>query len=254
MWWRQFKKEWLGYKGETALLVGAFVVWTAFLYSRAGVWPSQVIFTLYFLPSGFLPLWAIWTSVQLYRYEWRENTSYLMLSLPVRAWVITSAKLALLLTGIVGYTLLIGAGAVIIGYRVAGGSLMLMGDPFSIVPFWWAVRMILLGYTAMVGGLMVTGLIAQFAYVFSRLFSRFQGLVMGWTWFVTIWLLSRVGDLGGRLLAWMPDFHLPVWEVSGSMPGFRSITIESGPFWALALGVVGVYALLNLILERAIEV
>ena len=59
-------------------------MWTLFLLSRVGVWQPEAIVAVYWLPTGFLPLWTLWTAVQLYRQEWRENTSYLMLSLPVR--------------------------------------------------------------------------------------------------------------------------------------------------------------------------
>lgn len=254
MWWQQFKKELFGHKADFALLGGALLVWAAFLVSRVGVWSIELIFVLYWFPSGFLPLWAIWTSVQLYRQEWRENTSYLMLSLPVRAWTITSAKLAVILTGVVGFSLVILAGGWLIVVR--SGIIPELGraDLFEWVPMDWVVQMGVLSYAWSVAGLLVIALIAQLAYVFSRIFARFQGLVMAWTWLLTIWLMGRVGDIGGRLLAWMPDFHLRVFDFAGEGARLQSVAIESGPFWALALFVVGVYALLNLTLERAVEV
>lgn len=254
MWRQQFKKELMGHRGEILLLAGALVVWTLFLLSRSGLWSSELIVALYWAPSGFLPLWALWTSVQLYRQEWRENTSYLMLSLPVRAWKITSVKLAVLAAGIVGFSLLLLAGAWLVAARSGFLAELAETDLFAVVPREWVVKMLLLLYALMVAGFVVMGLVAQFAYVFSRLFSRFRGLMMVWTWILLFWLMGRVGDIGGRLLAWMPDFHLRSLDATGGVLEFHLLTIESGPFWALVLFTAGLYALLNIVLERAIEV
>lgn len=253
MWWRLYKKELLGHRGEI-LLAGAFVVWTLFLLSRVGVWQPEAIVAVYWLPTGFLPLWTLWTAVQLYRQEWRENTSYLMLSLPVRAWMITSAKLAALLTGVIGYSLLIGAGGWLLFARTGLLAAVRQVEIVSLVPVEWLVKMALLGYLWMIGALGMLGLIAQFAFVFSRLFARWQGLAMAWTWVLIIWLMGRFGDIGGRLLAWLPDFKFRVLHMVAGAPEFRVVTVESGPFWALVLFAAGLFALLNVTLERAVEV
>ena len=168
--------------------------------------------------------------------------------------MITSAKLAALLTGVIGYSLLIGAGGWLLFARTGLLAAMRQSDIMALVPFEWLTKMALLGYVSLVAGLGMMGLIAQFAYVFSRLFARFQGLAMAWSWFLIVWMMGWFGDIGGRLLAWMPDFKVRVLHVFGGVPEFRVVTIESGPFWALALFAVGLFALLNLTLERAVEV
>ena len=252
MWWRQFLKEMHGHRGEALLLAGALLVWTAFLYSRAGAWQAEVVMMLYWLPMGFLPLWAIWTSVQLYRQEWRENTSYLLLSLPVRAWTITSAKLATMAVGIIGFSVLIFGGAALLAART--GIWARIAGVFEVIPLEWFARSGLILYGAGILGLLALSLISQFAYVFSRLFSRFQGLAMIWTWLLAIWLAGKAGSLGHVILNWLPPFRVQTYFTVNNVPSAHLLAIDSGPFWALVLYLIGLYWALNFTVERAVEV
>lgn len=252
MWRRQFFKELQGHRGEILLLAGALLAWTAFLYSRAGAWEPELILVLYWFPTGFLPLWAIWTSVQLYRQEWRENTSYLMLSLPVRAWTITSAKMAAIGLGIIGFSALILLGAALLIART--GFWPTVEGVFDVIPLAWFVKTGV--WICVVGllGMLALSLMAQFAYVFSRLFTRFQGLAMVWTWFLSLWLSGKAAWLGHRFLGWLPDFRMQAISIMNNVPAVHTVTIDSGPFWAVVLFFLGLYWVLNITIERAVEV
>lgn len=255
MWWQQYKKELLGNRSLTLFLLGAFTVWTLWLLSKAGTWAPEALLAAYLAPAtGIVPMWALWTAVQLYRQEWRENTSYLMLSLPVRAWKITTAKLAALLTGAVGFSLLFLAGTWMLLMRTGVWADLVHRNAFALVPLEWMVKTGFMIYTGILAGLIVVALAAQFAYVFSRLFARFQGLVMLWTWLLTFWLMAWTADVGGRLLAFLPDFQLRLLSVRSGVPEFEVVVIESGPIWATLLFVIGLFWLLNAVLERAVEV
>ncbi|OUM97732.1 MAG: hypothetical protein BAA04_12025 [Firmicutes bacterium ZCTH02-B6] len=254
MWWQQYKKEILGNRTELLILTGGYLLWTLFLVSRVGRWDADAIIAAYFAPvTGIFPLWTAWTSVQLYRQEWRENTSYLMLSLPVRARTITSAKLAMLLTGAVGFMLLFAVGGWLIFERTGIWAEM-RAELFPIVPLEYRVKMSLLVFGLTLAALLVIALVVQFTYVFSRLFNRLRFVVMGWSWVLLFWLMGLAAGFGLRWLAFLPDFHLRLLSVRNRIPVFEVVTIESGPFVALALFVVALYALLNAVLERAVEV
>jgi len=254
MWWQQFKKELMSHRGESLLVVGALVIWTVFLLTRIGVWRPDVITGAYWAPMGFLPLWVLWTSMQLYRQEWRENTSYLMLSLPARAWVITSAKLAVIAASLVVFTLLIALGGWIVASRTGILALVTQTPEFAALPKEWLVKTALTGYGVLLASLITLGFVVQFAYVFSRLFARFQGLLMLWTSILVSWLLSRVADLGSVILGWLPDIHVQSVNIALGIAQFDLVRIESGPIVAVALALVGLYTLLNAIIERAVEV
>ena len=255
MWWQQYKKELMANRTEVLFLLAFYALWTVWLLTRVGLWDPEAIIAVYMAPlTGMLPLWALWTSVQLYRQEWRENTSYLMLSLPVRAWKITSAKLAALLTGVLALWLLFAAGFWLLMSRTGLWAELFRRNLFALVPLEWVVRMSLLAFGVMLAGLVVLALFAQFAYVFSRLFTRFRGFVMLWTWGLSFWLFIRVADLGSRVLGFLPDFHLRMLNVRNGVPEFDVVAIDSGPFVAVALLLFGLYWLLNAVLERAIEV
>jgi len=255
MWWQQYKKEILGNRVELVLLIGGYLLWTLFLASRVGRWDEDAILALYFAPaSGIFPLWTLWTSVQLYRQEWRENTSYLMLSLPVRARTITSAKLAMLLTGVAGFMLLFAAGGWLLFERTGILADMRATNVFALVPVEWIVKMGLLGFGSVLFGVLVVALVAQVAYVFSRMFGRLRGLVMVWTWVLLFWLMARVGDVAVRWLGFLPELHMRMLSVRNGIPQFELLAMESGPIVAMVLFAAGLFALLNAMLERAVEV
>ena len=155
MWWQQYKKELMSHRGGDPAHRGRPGRCGRRFSCPAGTcgcrrWWSAT----YWVPMGFLPLWALWTSVQLYRQEWRENTSYLMLSLPVRAWKITSAKLAALLTGVVGFVAAHRRRRVAASLARTGVLAELAASPeFAIVPREWMVKMALLAVRRDAGGL-----------------------------------------------------------------------------------------------------
>jgi len=239
---------------ELLLVAGALILWTLFLSTRVGDWPAEIVVGLVWLPASFLPLWAIWTSVQVYRQEWRENTSYLVLSLPARAWTITSAKLAVVAAGLIGYSALTAAGALLLGARTGIARSPALADLFSVWPADWFVKTALLAWAGWLFVLLLLCVVTQAAYVFSRLFHRFQLLVMVWAWVLFSWVLATAGSIGGWLFAWLPDFHIRALHVANDLPGFQTVTVQSGPVVGVFLAGLGLYWLINLVMEQAVEV
>lgn len=254
MLWLQYKKELKAHRGDTALIVGALLVWYIFLTTRIGKWPTDLIVVLGLLPTGFLPLWILWTSLQLYRQEWRENTHYLMLSLPIPAWKITVPKMAAMMTGVVLYSvLLVFAGWWILDQT---GAIRQVFDEFRTldIPMGRIIGSGLKVYGLTLLSFILMGLITQLAFVISRLFTRFQGIVIAWVWLVEVWWLGRLTEWIGPWLDWLPSLKLKGISVINGQVELTTLILPSGGIWASVLVGIGVFALLNLTLSKAVEV
>ena len=223
MFWSQLKKDLMSLRGEAILLTGIILLWDVFLHTRIGLWDPWLVFPLGWLPLTFVPLWIAWTSVHLYHQEWSANTHYLMLSLPVRAWCITLSKLAAIIIGALGYSVVIAVGGLTLLSR-AGGSIGELKAFLDALPGGWLiVTAVQMGAVALLGSLFL-GVITQFAYLFSRLFERFQWLLMAWTWILSFWMWDRFESFVGPLLGWLPDFTIR--SVEARQPGDHRASVD----------------------------
>ncbi|NMB01479.1 MAG: hypothetical protein GX971_08200, partial [Firmicutes bacterium] len=59
----------------------------------SGAWAAENFVAAVAIPVAFMPLWLIWQSFQTLRSEWREDTVYTLLVLPVAGWKVMLAKL-----------------------------------------------------------------------------------------------------------------------------------------------------------------
>lgn len=253
MVWQQYKKELLAHRGDAVLTLGGLIVLHVFLATRIGKWTPEVVVFLSILPIGFTHLWVMWSSLQLYRREWRENTHYLMLSLPVRAWKITVPKLAALMTGTVAYSLIIFAG---VYFQASGTGLLQVVLNFvesrniAIVDlFGTGMKMYGLVLASFIG-LAIT---VQLAFLLSRLFHRFQGALLGIIWVVQIWLIGELSEWLGRALNWLPGMQFLNLDLFVGDEPVSQVIIDGGPLWAAIIIGIGLFVALNTTLERAVE-
>lgn len=88
-------KDLEGSRLPTLFLSGITLVFMAFVRYKVsfGSWHSQMSVLAVALPTAFFPLWLIWRSFQTLRSEWREDTVYTLLALPVPGWQVMLAKL-----------------------------------------------------------------------------------------------------------------------------------------------------------------
>lgn len=153
------------------------------------------------LPLAALPFWLLWQSVQSLRTEWREDTVYTLLSLPVPGWWITLAKLMRIW---IEYTLILAL--------IALGNLVLFLDVFRVLLgdtdrqrlLVYAILLYLLGLALI--AIFVT--ITQLALVVSKMVGRLQGLVALWTGLIAFWLLGVISRLLQPLFVWLPPISL----------------------------------------------
>lgn len=213
-----------------------------------GSWPMETALAAVSLPLVFMPLWLLWQSFQTLRVEWREDTVYTLLVLPVPGWKVMLAKLAavcieysVLLGVTVLGTLIFFAPQVQLAMEVLPGSL-------------WAVRNGILVYLFSLAMLASVVIFVQLAFVVSRMVGRAQGLVALWTLFLSSWLVDLCGSLLAPLFRWLPALSLDKL--------FRLYEIEAGIVvnWRLAseigswLGILGLFVLTGVLFEHFVEV
>ncbi|HZG58402.1 hypothetical protein [Paenibacillus sp.] len=177
--------------------------------------------------------------------EWRTNTIYLLLSLPVRGWKIVVAKLAASLTLLFGALLWLGGSFAFLILRAKWPELMQSDELRQELPA--AIQLFL--YSAWIYALAAAFLltVVQFAFLCGRLVARFQWVVELCAFLGTIWLTLRISPPLSGLLAWLPDLYI-------AAGGDESAYLHAGPFLVLLLLGAGFTWLNGTIFEKVVEV
>lgn len=253
MFWSQLKKELMSLRGDLLLTIGGFLVWEIFLHTRMGLWEPWLPLMLSLAPLFFVPFWMAWNGVNLFHQEWSANTHYLMLSLPVRAWRIWLAKLFALLVSGMSLTAFVAATAFTLAPRALALSPELQAIAGALPPGWLLKISLQVG-AALLGSSLVLAIITQFAYLFSRMFERFQWLVMAWTVFLMFWLMERFVGLVEPVLRWLPGLRIHLLELGERELVERAVMLDSAPVVATAVFGVLIAMLINVVIEDALEV
>ena len=234
----------MGFLSGIILILFAITRWRI----EAGAWPMEASFAAISIPLIFLPLWLLWQSFQVLRSEWREDTVYTILVLPVPGWSVMVAKL---LTIWVEYTALL---AVIIGGTLVFFTPIVREGMQFLPSMSWAVRNGILLYLGTLAILASVVIFVQLAFVVSKMVGKLQGLVALWTLVLSGWIVERLGGLLEPLFRWLPS--IPLHRL------FRLEELERGVVaeWNLApdvgrwLGVVGILVLTSYLFEHYVEV
>ena len=220
---------------------------TRFKISTRG-WPVEATLVAVAIPLVFLPLWLLWQSFQTLRSEWREDTVYTLLVLPIPGWKVMLAKL---LTLWIEYTVLLAV--------ILIGTLLFLGpvvqEAMEVLPsVIWTVRNGLLLYLFSLAMLAAVVIFVQLAFVVSKMVGRVQGLVAIWTLVLSGWFIDKLGMLLEPLFRWVP--RLPVHKLFQLEDVRRGIVIE----WNLApeigtwLGILAMFVLTSYLFEHYVEV
>ena len=246
-----YLKELRARRGSFLLLAGSILLWAVWLRTRIPYWPGPGAAVMAWLPLSFLPLWAIWSGVQSYRQEWSENTSYLLLSLPVRGWQIAVSKLLAIVTEIVGLTLVVS---------VMGLWLALVSDihgPWLEVQQTYGTDWIpgIIAFGVVIALIPITLLIqaAQTAALISRQVQRFRALVLAAAYIFGLWAAQIFVDGLGSLLGFLPDLPLRL-PLEGAAAASSLYPIPSGPIVAAVIFIALLLGLQNWLWENVVEI
>jgi hypothetical protein len=197
------------------------------------------------LPFSLAAAIAIGTGYYQLHTEWKTNSIYLLLSLPVRGWKVLSAKLAAVLSLLILTTLWIGASFTIILLRVKWDEIRADGDFTDILP---TLLNVTLNGSLMCGlAILFLLVVVQFAFLCGRLVTRFRWLIEFSAFFGLLWLVFQTSPLLSSLLQWTPDLFFGGENTD-------AFYLNSGPFIVLLLMCMGLIALNGYIFEKEVEV
>ncbi len=225
--------------------------WFLFLCVQKFNWHTELIFGLSFIPLGLLPVYLILKGYISFRSEWKDETIYAVLSLPVPGWYFSLSKLAAAMSIFTVLSLLSGLGVYIVSYRYIWSLMMtfpqsvglgIIGKMFFLVYLlYWFISL-------------VYYVLTQFSYLLSQLFTRFNGIISGLVFLLSNWLLFRLAAGLTNIMRWTPDILLKNW---GHINGYFYIHnnyLETAPFFAILIVITGIFFLGSWVLENVLEV
>lgn len=192
---RLFKKEFLGEKNWLLGFCG-FVLGVNFLFLpltkvTEGFMAMMAIF--FTLPA--FPLMALVRAFLTWKNEWDSNTSFLLLSLPVRGYNIVLSKLSVLALEIFIYVFLV----YFIPYLILTGfTEQFRVDMLTFSKLWFltAFRILLIAPFAM------------FSYLFGRIFSKAQGWITAGSLVGLLVIYSRYLHFGRKIFTYLPEVSM----------------------------------------------
>ncbi len=216
-----------------------------FLYKKDD-WDQNLIpaFTL-LLPYLFAGALAVGMGYYQLHSEWRSNSVYLLLSLPVRGWKVLAAKLSASLA------LLVATSAWIAGSFAA--TLLpsqwreLNADDQAVDAFPTLFSLAANSLWMYLFFVALFIIVVQFAFLCGQLVARFKWLVVFASFFAALWLILRINPLLSDALRWTPEIIFGGNELD-------MVYFNSGPFIGLALLGAALAWLNGYIFEKEVEV
>lgn len=250
---RLLRKDLEASKWPVTMLSGVSLIWYLFLRLKLeSTWSlSQVMFLLWF-PLMFLPFWLIWESFQTLRTEWREDTAYTLIVLPVPGWYITLSKL---LAMFVEYSLLLAVniGGILVIFRTQLPEMF--GSLLQELPVSCLIRSMFILYLASLGIFTYAIVFIQLAFVVSKMVGRLQGLVALWVLALASWFVNRMGILLEPLFRWVPPVSLDrLFHMERVGVTYDSFLWNLSPQIGIWLAVLALFILTAWLLEEYVEI
>jgi hypothetical protein len=243
---RLFNKEARSLLPIYAVFLIAVVLLHLFILYKSRTWDDDAFVVLSaVLPGLFAGAIAVGAGYYQLHSEWKTNSIYLLMSLPVRGWRVLLAKLT------ANMVLLMGT----IAGMVASFVLILLRDKWPewraadeippVAPTLLNVAFQFIWMSALV--LFFLLVLVQFAYLCGQVVSKLRWIVVAAAFLGVLWLTLRMSPPIADLLQWMPDIHFGGEDTDVTY-------LHSGPFLALFLMGAGLAWLNGILYEKVVEV
>jgi ABC-type transport system involved in multi-copper enzyme maturation permease subunit len=237
-----FKKEWKGTFPVFAVYAGLVtLIHLILLYKNASLVKDIAFVFSLLLPTILVGVLAVGTGFYQLQTEWRSNSIYLLLALPVRGWKVLTAKLVAVVSHLVATLCWILLSFSLILLRTQWADLQ--NEEWS---RFWSTLPNLAAHMFWMYLLIVFVLLAlvQFTFLCGQLVARMKWLFMIFAFVGSLWLILRISPPLASLLLWTPDIVL----------GSEFDVLHSGPFLILFLAGVGLIGLNGYIYDKEVEV
>lgn len=188
-----FIKDVLLAKNESLLILGLIIVGNLFLYYKSQTsWPLEMSLAFSWVLAMFIPLSIFIRSFTSISSEWKENTVYLIMSLPITGSMVLSSKLLALITRLIILLMVALPFTANLFFRLDMVQ-MLIGPEFRldfeiIKIFAMYLILVILLYTMYL-------VLAFFSVHIGRLVNKFSGLVTFITFLISNFLVSKILEI-----------------------------------------------------------
>lgn len=231
-------------------MYGVFAVVMAvldfFILYKSKYWEDDVVFMLSLIfPFIFAGAVAVGTGYYQLHTEWRTNSIYLLLSLPIRGWKVLAAKITAVLCLFIATLLWIAVcfSVILLGttwnelFEGAELSELLPGVLNTAANSLWMYVLVVLFLLA----------VSQFAFLCGQLVTKLKWLVVLSAFLGALWLAVRITPLLSYMMQWTPDIFFGGLDMD-------ALYLHSGPFIVLLLLSFGLIWLNGYIFEKEVEV
>ena len=250
--WSLYRKDLRQLLMPMLFLLLAGLGWHGFwVYQSAEIPKAEFKLIISFIfPLLILPITLIWFGYRSFRNEWKQNTIYTLLSLPCSGRRLIGSKIlaaftyyltVILLQTLViisTYQVSISSGIKILERKLQVSAPLLLITMLFFLLLWGSYLYLL----------------AQFSYLVSKLWDKFNLAVSIAAFLVMNYLLDKIAQLLAPAFNWLPSlFYLSAQEADGIIN--FSLNIESSgelAVWLLLL--IGIYWLNGWLLENRLDV
>ncbi|WP_308639882.1 hypothetical protein [Paenibacillus silvisoli] len=243
-----FMKEWRSILPLYGVFAAVVLLLHVFVLFKSGAWSDDILLILsVFLPFLFAGVIAVGTGYYQLHTEWRTNSIYLLMSLPVRGWKVLMAKWTATLSLLILTSIWIGGSFMMLLLWAKWDGWKTSEDLPELLPMLMKISANgFLLYCFTVAFLLI---VVQFAYLCGQLVAKLKWLVILGAFCGALWLVLRISPLLSGLLLWTPDLYI-VSDTDNS----DVLYLHSGPFIGLVILGAGLVWLNGYIFEQEVEV
>lgn len=243
---RLFNKETRSLLPLYAVFLVAVILLHLFILYKSRTWDDDAFVVLaVVLPGLFAAAIAVGAGYYQLHSEWRTNSIYLLMSLPVRGWRVLLAKLTANMVLLMGTIVGMAASFILILLRDKWPEWRATDEVPPIAPTLLNVTFQFIWMSAL--ALFFLLVLVQFAYLCGQMVSRLRWVVVTAAFLGMLWLALRMSPFIADLLQWMPDIAFGGEDTD-------VIYLHSGPFLALFLMSAGLAWLNGMLYEKVVEV
>lgn len=212
MFVKLYKKDIHDIKFESLIFIAAVALWNIFLYYKSiSGWPYEMSLGLSTIAFGVAAFVPFIESFKLLQNEWKNNTLYLIMSLPVSGNIVLLSKLAVILTQYIIFGLFSGICFILLSLTTPMWGIM--GEIISetIPNTHILVEISLVTLIGIIVVMIYTTVLVFFSSVVGKLVKKFSGLTTLLTFLAGGYIFSRITGLLTNSIADIyyvaPDLH-----------------------------------------------
>lgn len=232
-------------------LAFAIILMITYYFAIRGSIPSFVPIAIAFTPLGLWPLIAIVQGVSSLKGEWSAKTVYLMSLLPVPGWKILGAKVGSVMTTFL-VTNLLGVGLGLLMIKPLFGPVI--SEFLNNFPTHMVVTSVVITGLCYTLAILTLVVVSQLSYLASTLLDRFGWILFAVTFFVSFWVIGRLGEVLSLPFNWLPQLTMYTFNMQNGMATSADIKLNSGDLVGWVLSLIALFIAASHILERDSEV